>query len=122
MIRNYRDHAANERTYLAWVRTGVTVMVLGFFIEKFDIFLATSMSAPDVARLEGGFDIHYLAVFLVALGLAAIVFATINYVRTNRTIDRDGERQFNDVTLPLLMSGLLFIFGAALFLALFRVI
>lgn len=24
MIANYRDHAANERTYLAWVRTGIT--------------------------------------------------------------------------------------------------
>jgi putative membrane protein len=32
MLKRYRDHAANERTYLVWVRTGITVMVLGFIV------------------------------------------------------------------------------------------
>jgi putative membrane protein len=26
MIRDYSDHAANERTFLAWLRTGITVI------------------------------------------------------------------------------------------------
>ncbi|MGH7841400.1 MAG: YidH family protein, partial [Candidatus Binataceae bacterium] len=36
MIRGYRDHAANERTFLAWVRTGIAVIAFGFVIEKFN--------------------------------------------------------------------------------------
>ena len=28
MIPSYRDHAANERTFLAWIRTGLTIMAL----------------------------------------------------------------------------------------------
>jgi uncharacterized membrane protein YidH (DUF202 family) len=35
MIRGYTDHAANERTFLAWVRTGIAVIALGFVIVKF---------------------------------------------------------------------------------------
>ena len=39
MISRYSDHAANERTYLAWVRTAIAVMAFGFLVEKFDLFL-----------------------------------------------------------------------------------
>ena len=34
MIERFRDHAANERTYLAWVRTAVTVMGFGLLVER----------------------------------------------------------------------------------------
>jgi putative membrane protein len=30
MIRGYSDHAANERTFLAWVQTGIAIVVFGF--------------------------------------------------------------------------------------------
>src|SRR5262249_54119474 len=36
MIKRYSDHAANERTFLAWVRTSIAVMAFGFVIERFD--------------------------------------------------------------------------------------
>ena len=39
MIERYRDHAANERTFLAWIRTAIAVMAFGFLVERFDLFL-----------------------------------------------------------------------------------
>ena len=39
MIQNYSDHAANERTFLAWVRTAIAVLGFGFVVERFDVFL-----------------------------------------------------------------------------------
>jgi putative membrane protein len=33
-IWNYNDHAANERTFLAWLRTGVAVIVFGIVVDK----------------------------------------------------------------------------------------
>ena len=30
MIERYSDHAANERTFLAWVRTAIAIMAFGF--------------------------------------------------------------------------------------------
>jgi uncharacterized membrane protein YidH (DUF202 family) len=46
MIQHYSDHAANERTFLAWVR----VMGFGFLIVKFDIFLATMAAGTSSSR------------------------------------------------------------------------
>jgi putative membrane protein len=39
MTRGYGDHAANERTFLTWVRTGIAIVVFGFVIEKFNLSL-----------------------------------------------------------------------------------
>jgi putative membrane protein len=47
MIRNFSDHSANERTFLAWVRTAIAVMAFGFLVEKFDLFL--EVAAPSLA-------------------------------------------------------------------------
>ena len=33
------DHMANERTYLAWLRTGITVIALGFVVAKFGLIV-----------------------------------------------------------------------------------
>jgi putative membrane protein len=45
MINRYSDHAANERTFLAWVRTGIATIVFGFVIEKFNLFVFTLAGA-----------------------------------------------------------------------------
>ena len=54
MIRDYADHAANERTFLAWLRTGIAVVAFGFLIEKFDLF-ALTMAGLDLPRHGGAF-------------------------------------------------------------------
>ena len=50
MIKRYSDHAANERTFLAWVRTAIAVMAFGFLIERFDLFLKFAM--PQMAQQQ----------------------------------------------------------------------
>jgi putative membrane protein len=47
MIRKFSDHSANERTFLAWVRTAIAVMAFGFLVEKFDLFL--ELAAPALS-------------------------------------------------------------------------
>ncbi|MDA8423568.1 MAG: DUF202 domain-containing protein, partial [Nitrospiraceae bacterium] len=37
--RNRRVHMANERTFLAWIRTSVAIMAFGFVVEKFSLFV-----------------------------------------------------------------------------------
>jgi putative membrane protein len=52
MISGYSDHAANERTFLAWVRTGIAVIAFGFVIVKFNLFVLTiASSTSTVAHL-----------------------------------------------------------------------
>src|SRR5258708_20258478 len=78
MIRGYSDHAANERTFLAWVRTGIAVIAFGFVIEKFNLFVLTMASASSLdaghrlqlERVSGPLGrYHGLALLLSVLAL-----------------------------------------------------
>ena len=48
MIKSYTDHAANERTFLAWLRTGVAIIAFGFLIDRFDLFVITMADAVSI--------------------------------------------------------------------------
>ena len=55
MIERYSDHAANERTFLAWVRTAIAIMAFGFLVQKFDLFLkiASASLSVDLVQFAG---------------------------------------------------------------------
>ena len=53
MIERYSDHAANERTFLAWVRTAIAIMAFGFMVEKFDLFLRIAGASAAAQHLPG---------------------------------------------------------------------
>jgi putative membrane protein len=99
-----RDHLANERTFLAWMRTGITVVALGFVAAKSDA----------VSNVMGSRPIHtgtgtVAAVVGVALVLAGMLIAGLGFIRfwqTRRNIDR-GVVEFAatlDVTLAILVG------------------
>jgi putative membrane protein len=39
MIANHTNHAANERTFLAWIRTALAVAAFGFFLIKLNVLV-----------------------------------------------------------------------------------
>lgn len=63
---------AAERTLLAWVRSGVTVMALGFVVAKFGLFL--TLIAASFADAHHGQQAHgYAQLFGVTLVLIGVV-------------------------------------------------
>ena len=94
MIRGYSDHAANERTFLAWLRTSIAVIAFGFVIEKFNLFVLTLLNAASVdeaarsrlEKLSGPFPEGAGQAFII-VGVISIVVATIRFVRTGRLLD-----------------------------------
>ncbi len=94
MIRGYSDHAANERTFLAWVRTGIAVIAFGFVIEKFNLFVLTmananSLDAEHRLQLErpSGPLGRYDGLALILLGIALVVVAATRFIRTGQLLD-----------------------------------
>ncbi len=84
-----RDHLANERTYLAWVRTSMALMGLGFILARLGLSHEASppVGIPSVGQrsVEGGeFVVSGLA-FLVA-GMLLTVWSGRHYLRTMRAI------------------------------------
>ena len=114
MIVDYRDHAANERTYLSWVRTGIAVMAFGFVIEKFNLFLLTIASSalgdaahrPALQRLTGGIG-QYEGLALIFGGLALVMLATVRFVRTARLLDDAQTHSASSVRTELIVSAVL---------------
>ena len=114
MIGGYSDHAANERTFLAWVRTGIAVIAFGFVVEKFNIFMLTVASVAlgdeihraQLARLSGRMG-RYDGLALIFGGVALVLLATVRFVRTTRLLEDSKMYSASSVRSELVLSALL---------------
>ena len=120
MIGGYSDHAANERTFLAWVRTGIAVIAFGLVIERFNLFVLTLASSS----LGGAFhpsQLHALArragryegfAFIIA-GLAVVVLSTIRFARTTWLLDDPQTHSAQSVRAELIVSAAIVVLVAS---------
>lgn len=123
MIRNFSDHAANERTFLAWVRTAIAVMAFGFLVAKFDLFLqitARSVSGGrQITRIPGGGFGGAVGVVLILAGTLIVALAAARFVRTSRAID--SAKSITDRgRVDLILAGLMVALGLAVLLYLLQ--
>ena len=118
MIHRYTDHSANERTYLAWVRTAISIMAFGFLIEKFELFLSTlGHAAGSTQAFRGSPVAEAVGLSLFALGALIIISATWRFFLYKRFIDSDERIPYGARRTNLLLSGLIVLM--ALFLAVY---
>ncbi|UDL94154.1 DUF202 domain-containing protein [Lichenihabitans sp. PAMC28606] len=117
MIERYSDHAANERPFLAWVRTAISIMAFGFLVEKFDLFLeiASKSLAGRPLSVSGHATGNVAGLILIALGGATMILATIRYRKTARDIDSADVRPGSGARLDVALAAMLVLLGAALF-------
>lgn len=121
-IRDRRVHMANERTFLAWVRTSIGMMTLGFVIERFPMFAkqmayyiskssTSSQEVIDVINFKNQFY-GYTSVFgilLISLGTLIGLSAFIRYLKVEKQINEDTYQ--SSLTLDVLITVLVFIVG-----------
>ena len=126
MIRGYSDHAANERTFLAWVRTAIAVIAFGFVIEKFNLFVLTVANANSLdaehrlqlEKLSGPLG-RYEGLALILFGLVLVVIAATRFVRTERLLDDQEPHSPSSRAEVLLSAALaLMVAGYSIYLAL----
>jgi putative membrane protein len=116
-IKNFSDHAANERTFLAWVRTSIAVTAFGFLVERFDLFLAATVPTAELNKLA----IHRSAfgreagLLLIAAGVAMVVLAAFRFARTAKEIDDPEIVPGTGSRLDIALASLLALLGVALF-------
>jgi inner membrane protein YidH len=117
MIRNFGDHSANERTFLAWVRTAIAVMAFGFLVEKFDLFL--ELAAPSLVgrtlSLPGQKFGTIAGLALIVLGTAMVAIAAVRFLITARRIDSAEQHPGLGSRTDLALAVLLALLGCALF-------
>lgn len=84
---NPNDHLANQRTYLAWVRTGVGIMAFGFVVVKFSLFIAQiglALGKPVKIHSHGYSKI--IGIVLVLFGIASILLAFMQFHLTEKQL------------------------------------
>lgn len=88
-----RDRLANERTFLAWLRTGIAVASLGFVVARFDIFLqqlarvtAQPGSGEQVKEATKSQVAIPIGVVLIIAGPVMVLLAAIRYLHTERAL------------------------------------
>lgn len=118
MIRNFSDHAANERTFLAWVRTAIAVMAFGFLVERFDLFI--DVAAPSLVgrtvSLTGQRFGNIVGLVLIVAGTAMVAVAAARFVATAKAIDSADLRPGTGSRLDLALALLLVLLGGSLVL------
>jgi len=109
MIERYSDHAANERTFLAWVRTGIAIIAFGFVVEKFNLFVRTIAEASKAGsrlqfeRFTGAFS-HYDGLVLIVIGIAIILISLFRFIRTGRMIDDAQSHSASGIKAELVLA------------------
>jgi putative membrane protein len=116
-IKNFSDHAANERTFLAWVRTSIAVTAFGFLVERFDLFLTLAASSAldrhiTVSRPEFG---RVAGLVLIVAGVAMVVLAALRFFKTAKEIDDPAIVPGTGSRLDIALTALLALLGVALF-------
>jgi putative membrane protein len=117
MIKNFRDHSANERTFLAWVRTAITLMAFGFLVEKFDLFLelaAPSLVGRTLSLPSQRFG-NIAGLALIILGTAMVAIAAARFIKTAKIIDSKETRPGLGSSVDLALAALLVLLGCAFF-------
>ncbi|MGH9698733.1 MAG: YidH family protein [Candidatus Acidiferrales bacterium] len=108
------DYLALERTFLAWIRTGLALMGFGFVVARFGLFLQMiQVTRVELPHRTLGLSLWFGMALIVA-GVAALVFSTWRYVRMVRNFSR-GEETFQEpVTSAVVIAVLLAAIGAAM--------
>ena len=83
MTARAREHLANERTVLAWTRTAITFMGLGFVVARFGIFLRQIETAPETGTHYSG----VIGIGLVVAGLGTAAISLVRFFRARAQID-----------------------------------
>ncbi len=82
-----REHQANERTYLAWLRTSISLIGFGFAIARFGIFLQ-QLNPTEPTLGTPFFSSRLIGISLVGFGVFTIILAASRYNQAFNQIER----------------------------------
>jgi putative membrane protein len=122
MIPRFNDHAANERTYLAWLRTGISIIAFGFVVERFSLFIHTLSDALPMKHagnlIHGGREAGLAMVFA---GLITLGLSTWRFVLNARRISSEETFEYSP-RAALVLGGLVILLGVGIWVFMLRLL
>ena len=117
---NVRNHLANERTFLSWIRTSLGIMAFGFVVEKFAFFIkkiamifAKQPPQESPSTISEG-TASIFGILLVGIGALIGLFSFIRYKQSQKEIDENVYHSHDllvkILTLTILTIGIFLIY------------
>ena len=116
--QNVSDHLANERTFLAWIRTSIGIMAFGFVVVKFSLFVkqvSLILGKEKVVSAKGYSAV--VGIVLVAVGAVTSNTSYIRYKFTEKQL-KEGNYQNSSLLITILTA---FIFLVSVFLIVYLI-
>ncbi|MBM7573264.1 YidH family protein [Aquibacillus albus] len=101
-----QQHMANERTLLAWIRTAIAIIGVGFLVTNLHFTMKSSIT------LLGDFLANTIGMASVVLGIATIVMAMVSFMRKINAIN---NQSFYAPKFTIILLGLFVIIIAVVF-------
>ncbi|MFD1604323.1 YidH family protein [Flavobacterium artemisiae] len=107
------EYLSNERTLLAWLRTGIGIMVFGFVAVKFSLFLKQlpAKYLAETVAPNSNFTI-YLGIGLLIAGALTILLSYLRYKKTVQLLQK-GKYQYSTAMLTFITM-MLFVLSISL--------
>ena len=115
---NATDHLANERTFLAWMRTSIGIIAFGFVVVKFSLFvkqISLILGKENIIHSKGYSGI--VGIILVAVGTVTAVLSYLRYRRSEKQLN-EGYHKHSSLLITLLTA---FIFLVSVFLIVYLI-
>ncbi|CEG27232.1 YidH family protein [Bacillus sp. B-jedd] len=101
-----QQHLANERTYLAWIRTAIAIIGVGFLVTNLHFNMRSTLTPIN------DFMANLIGVASVLLGISVIIMATVSYLQKVKTIN---NQTFKSPKVSIILLGILVVMIAVFF-------
>lgn len=108
------DHLAAERTFLAWLRTGLALMGFGFVVARFGLFLQQIQLVERAAVPRTTGLSLWFGTALIGAGILVNLFSAWRHVQLVRGLDRNEVPSSRSMTHVVVVAGFLAIIGLAM--------
>jgi putative membrane protein len=118
--RDPRVYMAAERTFLAWIRTGLALTGFGFVVARFGLFLRETQPALDGVAAHGPGLSLPLGIGLIALGTIVTIVSAVRHRRYVSAIDAGNFRLAYGSGFAVTVAVVLMLVGAVMVVHLAR--
>jgi inner membrane protein YidH len=108
-----RVYMAAERTFLAWIRTGLALMGFGFVVARFGLFLGELASIGAARRQGEGLSLP-IGIALICVGIVVIVASALRHRSHLHALGHDGAAPRFGAGIGLTLAAVLALIGLAM--------
>jgi uncharacterized protein (DUF302 family)/uncharacterized membrane protein YidH (DUF202 family) len=108
------DYLAAERTFLAWIRTGLALMGFGFVVARFGLFLQAMQIGQSNYQARPFGPSFWFGTALIVLGVVVNIVCARNHIRLVQELNQGGTAFSRPSSLAIAVAALLAVLGLAM--------